>query len=135
MVSGLGLVLILVLLTSLKAQDQKREGATAVGAPPEGTIAYTFKDDADVQQFQQLVQAKQIVNTRIAVLQTYLTQEAGNSQQISGQLSLNYKIDPNKNYVMDPDKKVVREVPAAQTDQAATDAINPTPTAAQTTQP
>ncbi|GEM_PF-6288041 len=134
-VSGLGVAIILVLLTSLKAQDQRREGATAAGAPPEGAIAYTFKDDADIQQFQQLVQAKQIVNTRIAVLQTYLTQEAGNSQQINGQLSLNYKIDPNKNYVMDPDKKVVREVPAAQTAQTATGAMNPALTAAQTTQP
>ena len=129
-VSGLGIAVILVLLTSLKAQDQRRE--EAAGVPLEGAIAYTFKDDTDIQQFQQLVQAKQIVNTRIFVLQTYLTQEAGNLQQINGQLSLNYKIDPNKNYLMDPEKKVVREAPAAQT---ATDAINPLPTAAQTTQP
>lgn len=111
-VSGLGIAVILVLLTSLKAQDQKKEGAQATNAAIQtGEAVYTFKDDADLQQFQQLVQAKQIVNTRIAVLQTYLTQEAGNLQQLNGQLSLTYKIDPNKNYLMDPETKVIREVP------------------------
>lgn len=74
-------------------------------------MAYTFKDDADLQQFQQLVQARQIVNTRIAVLQSYLAQEATNLQQVNGQLSLNYKIDPNKNYTIDPQGKVIRELP------------------------
>ncbi len=111
-VSGLGIAVILVLLTSLKAQDQNKEGAqTTNTAVQTGEPVYSFKDDADLQQFQQLVQAKQIVNTRIAVLQTYLTQEAGNLQQLNGQLSLNYKIDPGKNYLMDPETKVVREVP------------------------
>lgn len=115
-VSGLGIAVILVLLTSLKAQDQKREGVSAADATAQtGEVVYTFKDDADLQQFQQLVQAKQIVNTRIAVLQTYLTQEAGNLQQLNGQLSLNYKIDPGKNYLMDPETKAVREVPVQAT--------------------
>lgn len=109
-VSGLGIAVILVLLTSLKAQDQNKP-MPANPAASEGAVVYTFKDDGDMKQFQQLVQAKQIVNTRVAVLQTYLTQEIGNIQQLNGQLSLNYKIDPNKNYLMDPEKKVVREAP------------------------
>ena len=116
-VSGLGIAVIFVLLTSLKAQDQKTLANQATG---EGQVVYTFKDDADIKQFQQLVQAKQIVNTRIAVLQTYLTQEVGNIQQLNGQLSLNYKIDPNKNYLMDPDKKVVREAPMTAAQPAGT---------------
>ncbi len=74
-------------------------------------VTYTFKDQDELQQFNQLFIIKQNILTRLAVLQAYASQEAANLEQVNGQLFLKFKVDPNKSYTLDADKRVLSERP------------------------
>ena len=75
-----------------------------------GKIIYSFQNEDDLKAFAQLIQLKQSVLNRIAVLQNYQLTERANLENVSGQLMLKFRIDPNKNYNLDPEKKIVTEV-------------------------
>ena len=86
------------------AQDAEKPRA-------EEKVTYTFKDQDELQQFNQLFVIKQNILTRLAVLQAYASQEAANLEQVNGQLFLKFKVDPNKSYTLDAEKRVLSERP------------------------
>ena len=86
-----------------------------------GKVVYTFKDEDELKQFTQMFIAKQNVLTRVAVLGQYMSLEQENLKQINGQLFLQYKVDPEKNYTLDGEKRALMERPAAP--PAATPAV------------
>jgi hypothetical protein len=87
--------------------------ATQTGAPAEGeTIAFTFTDDAQMQQFARLWQMRQGTIARMAVLQAYWGQEQGNLKGVNEQLLSQYNLDVSKNYTLDTNRKALVERPA-----------------------
>ena len=76
-----------------------------------GKVVYTFKDEDELKQFTQMFMAKQNVLTRVAVLGQYMGLEQENLKQVNGQLFLQYKVDPEKNYTLDGEKRVLMERP------------------------
>ena len=86
-----------------------QEAAKKAEPKADEKIVYTFKDDEELKQFSQMFVAKQNVLTRMAVLQQYLGLEQENLKQVNGQLFLQYKVDPEKNYTLDGEKRVLRE--------------------------
>ena len=77
----------------------------------EGKVVYTFKNEDELKQFTRMFTAKQNVLTRLAVLGQYVGLEQDNLKQINGQLFLQYKVDPEKNYALDGEKRVLTERP------------------------
>lgn len=75
-----------------------------------GIVIYSFQSEDDLKAFAQLIQLKQTILNRIAVVQNYQLAERANLENVSGQLMLKYRIDPNKNYNLDPEKKIIFEV-------------------------
>lgn len=98
------------------AEEQKAAPKT------EEKVVYTFKDDNELKQFSQMFMAKQNVLTRLAVLQQYMGLEQENLKQVDGQLFLQYKVDPEKNYTLDGEKRVLRERSVEPKDAAASPA-------------
>ena len=99
--------------TWAEESPQAQNTPTSAATPAEGPVVYTFADQDELQQFSQLFVIKQNILTRLAVLQAYAGQEAANLEQINGQLFLKFKVDPNKNYTLDAEKRVLMERPAS----------------------
>jgi len=103
------------LMLALRAQEQpggKAESAKDAAAPAE-KIAFTFSDDQKMQEFAQLWQQRQVVLTRMAVLQSYWNVEQGGLNETNKQLLEKFNLDVNKNYTLDTDRKVLVEREAA----------------------
>ena len=104
-----------VLMLALRAQEQpggKAESAKDAAAPAE-KIAFTFSDDQKMQEFAQLWQQRQVVLTRMAVLQNYWNVEQGGLNETNKQLLEKFNLDVDKNYTLDTDHKVLVEREAA----------------------
>ncbi len=108
-----------VAVWALQAQEQQanppaQQGVTtqapAAAAGPE-TIAFTFTDEAQMQQFAQVWGQRQGVLTRMAVLQAYWNQEQTGLTQLNQELLSKFNLDVNKNYTLDTDRKVLLEQP------------------------
>ena len=95
----------LVTSVGLRAYAEEKKAAE------EEKVVYTFKNDDELKQFSQMFMAKQNVLTRMTVLGQYMGLEQENLKQINGQLFLQYKVDPEKNYTLDGEKRVLRERP------------------------
>lgn len=80
-------------------------------AAGEEKIAYTFPDDAKMQQFLQLWQQRQASVLRITVLQSYLSEEQGRLNTLNQQLSADYTMDVAKSYKLDDQQRVLIEIP------------------------
>jgi len=109
------------LMIALRAQEQpggKADPAKAAAtaqdaAAPADKIAFTFSDDQKMQEFAQLWQQRQVVLTRMAVLQSYWNVEQGGLNETNKQLLEKFNLDVNKNYTLDTDRKVLVEREAA----------------------
>lgn len=103
------------LVIALRAQEQPSGKAELVkeAAAPADKIAFTFSDDQKMQEFAQLWQQRQVVLTRMAVLQSYWNVEQGGLNETNKQLLEKFNLDVNKNYTLDTDRKVLVEREAA----------------------
>ena len=103
------------LMIALRAQEQpggKAEPAKDAVAPAE-KIAFTFSDDQKMQEFAQIWQQRQVILTRMAVLQSYWNIEQGGLNETNKQLLEKFNMDVNKNYTLDSERKVLVEREAA----------------------
>ncbi|MBI3311901.1 MAG: hypothetical protein HYZ88_00015 [Candidatus Omnitrophica bacterium] len=106
-----------------KAQPASEKGSpstpsSAASSQPE-KVAYTFTDDAQIQQFAQMWQQRQLALTRMAVLQDYFNKEQESLTKMNAEFSSKYNLDVNKNYTLDAQRKalVERELPPEQPGQ------------------
>lgn len=132
--AGLALV---VLLRGESPRAAGPAGAAAVIAPPgapgqpaavpDGPVVHTFEDEAKMQEFAQILQQRQALNLRIAVLQMYWNAEQTGMAKLNEQLQSQYQLDPAKNYVLDGEHRVLREreVPPPTEAQASTPPAEP----------
>ena len=101
-------------------QAQERPAATkpapadapvAVSPSTQEKPAFTFTNDAQMREFGQLMQKRQAVVTRMAVLQAYFENEQESLKKLNEDLLNKYHLDTNKNYRLDPSRKVILEQP------------------------
>ncbi len=132
---GAGLTSVLCML-ALQAQERrasnpppaksaaapKDKGAQAptqpVAASPSASaekVAFTFADEAQMQEFGKIWQQRQIMMTRMAVLRSYWDQEQAAVAQINQGLLSKYSLDVNKNYNLDTKRRALIEQPATAT--------------------
>lgn len=134
-----------VMVWALQAQEQQQANppaqqpaataeAPAAPAGPE-TIAFTFADDAQMQQFAQVWGQRQGVLTRMTVLQAYWNQEQTGLTQLNQELLSKFNLDVNKNYTLDTDRKVLVEQPLTPEQVAAQAAVAGGTTPGQADQP
>ena len=123
---GFGVVVLvsLALVWALHAQERNTRDTspgqpTAEAPGAEDQIAFTFADEAQMQVFAQLWQQRQVMMTRMAVLQSYFQQEQSGLSQLNQQLLAQYNLDVMKNYRLDPDRKVLLELPTPPAEQTA----------------
>jgi len=117
---GVGIVGVGLML-ALRAQEQAQAPSQAQQPPAtaqQEKVAFTFTDDAQMQTFAQFWQQRQVVLTRMAVLQAYWDQEQAGLADVNQKLLSQYNLDVNKNYTLDADRKVLIEREATQ-EQAA----------------
>ena len=86
----------------------RERGAEEGSAGPKAV--HTFTDQADLDNFKQVIQTKQMILTRIGVLQDYLTREKSNLEGINAQLYLKFKMEPYKQYNLDEEKMSLTEM-------------------------
>ena len=81
----------------------------------EEKIAYTFSDQAKMEEFTKLWQQRQGVVLRVTVLQAYMSQEQAAFTELNTKLTTDYKLDPTKNYFLDSKRRVLveHELPSA----------------------
>ena len=92
--------------------------AAAPAAPAE-KIAYTFSDDAKVEEFSRLWQQRQASVVRMTVLRSYFQEEQAALEQLNQRFAKDFNLDVTKNYRFDSQRKVIIELPAdAATGQA-----------------
>jgi hypothetical protein len=96
---------------------------------PEGRVAYTFKDDAQLEQFAKLWQQRQRSVLRMTVLQSYWNEEQQALEVLNEQFAKEYNLDLKKNYRFDPDRKVLVEVEPSDASAAATPTMQGRPAA------
>ncbi|MBI4354204.1 MAG: hypothetical protein HY595_03100 [Candidatus Omnitrophica bacterium] len=108
-----------VAVWALQAQEQQANppaqpaATTQTPVAPAGpeTVAFTFTDETQMQQFAQVWGQRQGVLTRMAVLQAYWNQEQSGLTQLNQELLSKYNLDVNKNYTLDTDRKALVEQP------------------------
>lgn len=105
-----------------QAPAQPAQTAEVPPAAPE-TVAFTFTDDPQMQQFAQTWGQRQGVLTRMAVLQAYWNQEQAGLTQLNQELLSKYNLDVNKNYTLDTDRKALIEQPLTPEQVAAQAAV------------
>lgn len=108
-------VTAVALMIALRAQEQpggKTEPAKEAATSAD-KIAFTFSDEQKMQEFAQIWQQRQVVLTRMAVLQSYWNVEQGGLNETNKQLLEKFNLDVNKNYTLDTDRKVLVEREAA----------------------
>jgi len=91
----------------------------AAAAEAEGKPIYTFKNDEEMGEFEQLYIAKQATFGRMGVLQAYFSLEQNNLAEIDRQMNekFGFSMNPAKIYDLNRDTKEIKEmgdVPGAQ---------------------
>ena len=119
---------------ALQAQDRPAaKPAAAVSASvPAAQVApekpaFTFTDETQMRQFGQLMQKRQAVVTRMAVLQAYFESEQAALKGANEELLSKYKLDTNKNYRLDPQRKVILEQPEEPAAESSESSKTPAP--------
>lgn len=101
------------------AQPAATPAVSAEAAKPaaavsgEEKVAYSFKDEAEMQEFARLWQQRQAIVLRMTVLQSYWNEEQASLSELNSKISNQYKLDTTKNYALDPKQRalVERHVP------------------------
>ena len=86
-------------------------------------LIYTFKNDQEMTEFEQLYISKQATYGRMGVLQAYFSMEQNNLAMIDRQMEekFGFKMDPSKMYDLNRDAKEIKEVGVAPGVQAQTE--------------
>jgi len=82
---------------------------------PEGTVIFTFADEAQMETFAKAWRERQIILTRMAVLKMYWEEEQAKLNTADESLLSTYHInskDATKAYSLDTSRKVILERPA-----------------------
>ena len=124
-----------VAVVSCQAKERKPKAEPAAVQPavepaPQPPPVFTFTTDEEMQEFATIWQQRQIALTRIAVLQSYFSQEQEGVKRITEELSAKYHLDAAKSYSLDVPRKALVEVerkePAA-AEPAASEPATPQP--------
>jgi len=99
-------IIVILMVTTTYLIAEKKASKTQISTP---SVVHKFQSEQDIQNFILLIRSKQETLQKLAVLQSYISTERNNLNRISGQLLLNYKVDPDKNYTLDPENKVLVE--------------------------
>ncbi len=86
------------------------KAAPAAAAKPAEKIAYTFSDQAKVEEFAKLWQQRQATVLRMTVLRSYFQEEQATLEKLNDQFAKSYNLDVTKNYRFDSERKVIIEV-------------------------
>ena len=75
-------------------------------------VVYRFENAEEIVLFKQMYQSKRLINTRMAVLKSYLQMEENNLKAIDAQMYVKFKftLDPKKQYNLNEEKRLLREV-------------------------
>ncbi len=131
------LVLWTPMLVTLEAKEPTSKAqvapaassTTAPAKPGSEKVAYTFPDEAKIQEFTKLWQQRQASVLRMTVLQSYWNEEQAALAELNNKLTSEYKVDTSKNYFLDREHRtlVEREAPPAPqaTAQPATEKVLP----------
>ena len=95
------------------AVGQITQAALAPGANPTlagGSVVHTFEDDAQMSEFTTFWHQGQTIRARMAVLESYWTDEEGSLVALRSRLASQFNLDPEKNYTLDSEARVLREV-------------------------
>jgi hypothetical protein len=89
-----------------------QEEITQAAAVPEQPIVCRFKDDQDMEEFEQLYTSKQATFGRIGVLQAYFSMEQNNLEEIDRQMKekFGFQMDSDKMYDLNRDTREIREL-------------------------
>ncbi len=101
------------------AAEQPAVPPSTSTAPAQETIAYTFKDETEMEQFAKLWYQRQAVMVRMSVLQAYWNEEQANLAELNNKFSTDYQLDPAKQYSLDDSRRVLLERPAPAAPPAA----------------
>lgn len=95
-----------------KKDKDEEQSEMEAGGSGEAKLIYTFKNQDEMSQFEQLYVAKQATFGRMGVLQAYFAMEQNNLNQIDAQMqeSFGFTMDPNKIYDLNRDNMEIREV-------------------------
>ena len=134
------LVVSSALMFTLRAEPKAGKDAMAATQEKEkkeDKVAFTFSDDDQMKQFAQLWQQRQVVLTRMAVLQDYWGLEQAGLGNINKELLSKFNLDVSKNYTLDTDRKVLleRETPPTPTPTELGGAVAPAPAPAKPATP
>ena len=110
-VVGLASLTVVVTLQA-KERKEKNQAAPAPQAvqPPQPPPAFTFTTDEEMQEFAKLWQQRQVALSKMAVLQSYWTQEQDAVQRVTKELASRYRLDATKTYTLDVPRKALIEV-------------------------
>lgn len=135
-VAGVAVVMGVMACGAESAKDKNKAAQPAPAAPDANApaadekVAYTFTDDAKIQEFAQLWQQRQGTLVRMTVLQSYLSQEQADLAKLNQTITSTYKLDPSKSYFLDAKRRVLieRDLPVDGPDaQSAAPAPAPNP--------
>ena len=99
------------LMLTLRAEPKAGKDIPAASQEKkaEGKVAFTFSNDDQMKQFAQIWQQRQVVLTRMAVLQDYWSLEQSGLGNINKDLLSKFNLDVSKSYTLDTDRKVLLE--------------------------
>ena len=101
------------LLWGLKTQSQRSDASKVQSLSPAGLkpgkVAFTFSDDAQMQQFGLMWRDRQASLTRAAVMRAYWDEAKVELDQLNQQLSSTYQMRADREYTLDTDRKVLIE--------------------------
>ncbi|MBI4340856.1 MAG: hypothetical protein HY598_01075 [Candidatus Omnitrophica bacterium] len=115
-ISGWALVGCAVVCWTLAAEAAKEPKGAAKAPPaaapaaPTEKIAYTFSDDAKVEEFARLWQQRQAAIVRMTVLRSYFQEEQAALEQLNQRFTKDYNLDVSKNYRFDSEHKKIIEL-------------------------
>lgn len=77
---------------------------------PQEKVAYSFSDQAKVDEFGKLWQQRQATVIRMSVLKSYFQEEQATLEKLNAQFSKDYNLDVTKNYRFDNERKAIIEI-------------------------
>ena len=131
MVLGLGGPWSSTALAEAAKKEQAEKKTEAAPAPKaEEKVAFTFENNAKMEEFTKLWQQRQGMIVRMTVLQAYWNEEQAGLAQLNNKLTADYKLDATKNYSLDAKRRVLIEREAAPVSLPGANTASATPPAA-----
>lgn len=106
-------------------EQQKTQAIQSAMTPVEGQVVHTFADEAQMREFAQRWQQRQLLLVRLAMLEGYWNNEQSTLNTVNQKIMADYNLDISKNYLLDSARKVILEQPAAAAGDAGAAAGTP----------